>query len=69
VKTVTNPSTVDSLRTRERLTAEMVLAIDDKIRRLSVARADRARALQQTRSDLASAILAGPVAPERHEKK
>jgi hypothetical protein len=66
--TTLNPVAV-VLRERERLTVEMVAAIEDKIRRLTAARAVRVKALQQTRSDLASAILAGPVAPERHEKK
>lgn len=55
----------DALRQRERTTADMVEAIDAKIKRLAAARADRIKALQQTRSALARATLAAPDGPAR----
>lgn len=51
----------------EKTTAEQIFAIESKLARLTRARADRIKALTRTRSDLAAAILAGPVAPARHE--
>lgn len=45
----------------------MVRALDNKIARLTQARADRITALHKLRSALAQAILAGHADPERHE--
>ena len=56
----------DDLRHREQATADMVRALDDKIGRLTQARADRITALKKIRSALAQAILAGHATPERH---
>ncbi len=61
------PTRQSDLRRRERTTAAMVAAIEGKIARLTVARDDRVRALQQIRSALARAILAGQGDPARHE--
>lgn len=57
----------DDLRHRERAKANMLGALDDKIARLTSARAARLNALNKIRSALAQAILAGHATPERHE--
>jgi len=56
----------DDLRHREHATADMVRALDEKIVRLTSARAARLNALNKIRSALAQAILAGHSDPERH---
>lgn len=56
----------EALRERERITAKMVEAIDNKIKRLAAARTARIQALRNTRSDLARATSAAPDAPEDH---
>ena len=58
----------DDLRHREHATAQMVRALDEKIGRLTSARASRLNALKFIRSALAQAILAGPAAPEHHDE-
>jgi hypothetical protein len=62
---LTNTS-ADDLRHREHATAAMVRTLDEKIGRLTSARAARLNALNKIRSALAQAILAGHSDPERH---
>lgn len=57
---------VADLLHREQATAAMVRSLDEKIARLTQARADRIQALNKIRSALAQAILAGHAVPERH---
>lgn len=55
----------DDLRHRDYLSAQVVRDLEDKIARMTQARADRITALHKIRSALAKAILAGNAAPER----
>ena len=58
---------VSDLRHREQRTVETVRNLEEKISRLTAAHAERVQALARLRSDLARAIVAGPVAPDFHE--
>jgi hypothetical protein len=62
-------SITGDLRRRERTTAAMVAAINEKIARLTAARDDRVKALQQIRSAISRAVLAGQGVPEDHEHR
>jgi hypothetical protein len=61
----TSPPAVEILREREHLTSAMIRSIDDKIRRLAEARAERVAALNRIRSELARRQTS-PVVSEKH---